>query len=83
MKNEIRLSDLTEKQKGHVAWRLDHKSACGYLTACHIARGDEGNLRLIDIFENFGGMSKHAAKIHVRKVINYPNNWNWNTHNTR
>lgn len=66
----MKLSELNDDQKGHLAWRLDHKTATGYITACCIARGQHGNLELVEIFER-AGMTKHAAKIHAHKVINY------------
>ncbi|MGA9769292.1 MAG: Lar family restriction alleviation protein [Blastocatellia bacterium] len=66
----MKLSELTEDQKGHLAWRLDHKTGTGYITACCIARGEHGNPELVEIFKQ-AGMTEHAAKIHARKVINY------------
>jgi hypothetical protein len=67
----MRLSDLTDKKKQHLAWRLDNKTGCGLLTACAVARGDHGDLELVDIFVQYGGRSLHSAKIHARKVINF------------
>lgn len=67
----MRISDLTETKKSHLAWRLDNKTGCGLLTACAIARGDHGDLELVDIFVRYGDRSQHSAKIHARKVINF------------
>ncbi len=66
----IKLSDLSEDQKGHFAWRMDAKTTIGYVTACAIARGNHGDVILTDVFE-WGGRSKHSAKIHARKCLNY------------
>ncbi len=71
----MKLSELNEDQKGHLAWRLDHKTGTGYITACCIARGQHGDLELVEIFKR-AGMPEHAAKIHAHKVINYTiENW--------
>lgn len=66
-----RISELNQIQRSHLAWRLDHKTCCGYITACHIARGNyEEDLLLNKVFETFG-MTPQQAKIHARKVINF------------
>lgn len=67
-----KISELNEDQKGHLAWRLDHKTYCGLITASHIARGDHGDLNLVEIFQGFD-MKPHQAKIHARKVMKYKN----------
>ena len=67
----MRLSDLTDTKKGHLAWRLDNKTGCGLLTAFAVVRGEHGDLDLVDIFVQYGGKSLHSAKIHARKVINF------------
>lgn len=67
----MRVSDLTYVQRCHLAWRLDHRTACGFITAGMIARGEIMHDRtLAEIFE-WAGKSSHAAKIHARKVANY------------
>jgi hypothetical protein len=66
----MKLSELSGLQKQHLIWRLDHKTGMGLLTACSIAKGQYGNLDLIDIFKQ-AGKSDHSAKIHARKVINF------------
>lgn len=67
----MNLSELSDHQKGHLAWRLDNKTGCGLITACSVARGDHGDFDLVDIFIRYGGKSSHSAKIHARKVINF------------
>lgn len=66
----VKISQLSEDQKGHLAWRLDSKTYCGYLTACRIARGEFGDLSLLEVFKRMD-KSEHAAKIHARKVLDY------------
>ena len=66
----MKISELNEEQNGHLAWRLDHKTACGYLTAIRIAKGKLGDDDLVTIFKKMG-KSNHSAKIHARKVINF------------
>ena len=66
-----KISELSQIQRGHLAWRLDHKTCCGYITACHIARGDHKEDYVLNkVFEMFD-MKPHQAKIHARKVINF------------
>lgn len=67
----MKISDLTEIKKEHLAWRLDNKTSCGLITACQIARGRLGDLDLVDIFIQYGGRTEKSAKIHARKVINF------------
>lgn len=73
MKNYPKVKDLPIKNRQHMAWRLDHKTACGLLTACKIARceDDLGELPLNVVFETFGGVSATSAKIHATKTINF------------
>lgn len=66
----MKVSELSETRKQHLAWRLDAKTAMGLLTACRYARGEFGDLDLIEIFKR-SGRSDHSAKIHARKVINF------------
>lgn len=70
MKLYKRLSELTDHQKGHLAWRLDNRTYCGYITAGHIARGNHGDKRVDEIFREFD-MTPHQAKIHANKVQNF------------
>ena len=66
----MKISELTDVQKQHLAWRLDAKTYCGYLTACRIARGELGDDDLVTVFKK-ADKSEHSAKIHARKVINF------------
>jgi hypothetical protein len=66
-----KISELTNVQRVHLIWRLDHKTYCGLLTAAHIAKGDhEEDYELNKVFEMFD-MKPHQAKIHATKVINF------------
>lgn len=66
----MKISELNEDQKCHLAWRLDHKTACGLLTACRIARGELGDMDLVEVFK-WTGKTDRSAKIHARKVIDF------------
>lgn len=66
----MKISELTDIQKQHLAWRLDHKTYCGLLTACRIAKGELGDDDLVEVFKK-ADKSEHSAKIHARKVINF------------
>lgn len=64
------ISQLNQAQKSHLAWRLDHKTYVGLLTASRIARGELGDDPLNKVFEK-ADMTPHQAKIHARKVLNF------------
>lgn len=66
----LKISDLTEAQKGHLAWRLDHKTYVGYLTALRIVRGELGDDLVTRVFEK-ADMTTHQAKLHARKVVEF------------
>lgn len=66
----MKLSELSELRKQHLAWRLDTKTGMGFLTACRYARGEFGDLDLVEIFKR-AGRSDHSAKIHARKVMDF------------
>ena len=70
---ELKISDLTYGQKCHLAWRLDHKTGCGLITASRIAKGELGNLTLYEVFRKMG-RSMRSAKIHATKVKNFKTN---------
>lgn len=65
----MKLNELTEIKRSHFAWRLDHKTACGLLTACRIARLETewNDKEVYEIFE-WAGLTKRSAKIHAGKV---------------
>lgn len=69
---ETRVSELSPTQRSHLAWILDHKTWCGYITAGHIARGigEYGGKTLFEIFSMFD-CKPHAAKIYSNKVVNF------------
>lgn len=67
----MKVSDLTLTQRQHLAWRLDHRTVCGYLTACRIARGDFLSDRTLPAIFEWAGRVPHSAKIHARKVLNF------------
>lgn len=68
---ERKVSDLSIRQRQHLAWRLDHKTACGYITAGQIARMEIFTEKtLVEIFE-WAGKSPRASRIHARKVVNF------------
>lgn len=70
--NYPRISELTISQKAHLAWRLDHKTYVGCLTASRIVRGEFGDDPINIVFQK-ANKSPHAAKIHARKVVNFGN----------
>ena len=67
----MRISELTDAQKSHLAWRLDNKTSRGLLSACAIARGERGDIELVDAFQRYGDRTEHSAKIHARKVMSF------------
>ncbi len=65
------ISELTQIKREHLAWRLDNKTGCGLITACAVARGDHGDLDLVDIFKRYGDRNDRSAKIHAHKVMTF------------
>lgn len=65
---KLRISELTPMQKSHLVWRLDNRTGCGLLTATAVARGDHGDLELVDVFIQYGGLPSRSARIHAGKV---------------
>lgn len=72
MKQYPKVKELNRLQKGHLAWRLDHHTYCGFISAGRVSRGESGfgEKRINEVFENFE-MTKHQAKIHATKVVNF------------
>jgi len=65
------VDDLSGDQRSHLAWRLDHRTVCGYLTARRVARGEVLHGKtLVEVFM-WAGCSPHSAKIHARKVVDW------------
>ena len=73
MKKEILLQDLSEQKRKHLAWRLDNKTWCGYVSACKIARLDIPEMNTLPVWKIFelAGKSTRSAKIHAKKVIDF------------
>lgn len=67
----MKISELSKQQCGHLAWRLDHNTCCGFITARRIAYGELGDLDLIEVFMKYGNRSHRSAAILTRKVVEY------------
>ncbi len=68
----MKISELTELQKGHLAWRLHHKTNLTLVAAGKIAHeGLHDHMELTYVFERLGERTSHSAKIHASKVINF------------
>ena len=65
-----KLSELTETQKQHCAWRLDRYSAAGLVWINRALRGVFGDLSVDDLFTR-AGMKPRQAKIHATKTKNF------------
>lgn len=72
---EFKVKELTQLQRGHLTWRLDHKTGCGLITASHIGRGDGtyADMTLLEVFQKAGDVSANSAKSHSYKVLQYDN----------
>ncbi len=68
----MKISELSELQKSHLAFRLDKNTPCGMITAGRVIKGEFGDLELVEVFQKFGERSPHSAKILARKVMNFP-----------
>jgi hypothetical protein len=66
----MKISELNEDQKGHLAYRLDHNTYCGFLTAGRICNGEFGDLDLEEVFKQ-AGKSPRWAKYYAKKVIEF------------
>lgn len=66
----MRISELTEEQRSHLAWRIDHHTGHGLLTASSVARGEYGDMDLREVFVK-AGMTPRQAAIHAGKVERY------------
>ncbi len=69
-KKYVKISELNDEQKEHLAWRLDHRTYVGMFSASAIARGNHGDMNLVEVFEK-ADMTNHQAKIHATKVMNF------------
>lgn len=70
----MKTSELTETQRGHMAWRLDHKTPCGLLTALRVARMEHGDPDVAEVFEKYGDRSPRSAKIQATKCARFSAN---------
>ena len=68
-----KLSELTNDQQMHMAWRADRYTGSGLLTIGRLIRGEFGDVSVKDAFMQLD-MTEHQAKWHARKVINYDYN---------
>lgn len=68
----MKVNNLNEDQRGHLAYRLDHNTACGFLTAARVAKGegDFGEMDLVDVFV-WAGSSRRSGQVLAKKVINF------------
>jgi hypothetical protein len=65
------ISQLTDDQRGHLIYRLDHNTGCGLLTAIRLAKGEFGDLEIEHIFRTSGDRTPRSAKILATKVKNF------------
>ena len=66
----MRVSELTEEQKRHLAWRLSRKTTLDQVAACRYARGEGGDLEVVELFK-IAGRSDRSAKLHATEARNY------------
>ncbi len=66
----MKISELSEDQKSHLAWRLEHNTYVGYGTACRIARGEFGDLTLEECFLK-ADKKPRWARYFAQKVIDF------------
>lgn len=75
MKTYPKLKELTYDQRCHLAYRLDKYTWCGLLSASRLCRleVDSYNEMPVNVVLESFDMSKHKAKIHSTKVMNFKN----------
>ena len=66
----MKISELNEDQKGHLAYQLEHNTYCGLITSNKIARGEFGDLKLEEAFIK-AEKTPRSAKILATKVMNF------------
>lgn len=66
----MKISELSEDQKSHLAWRLEHNTYVGYGTACRIARGEFGDLTLEECFLK-AEKTPRWARYFAQKVLDF------------
>lgn len=67
---DIKISDLHKIQRDHLAWRLDHKTTCGMLTASAIARGEHGDMTIVEVFNKMD-KSEKSSTMNAYYVLNF------------
>jgi hypothetical protein len=63
----VKISELNDEQRAHLAWRLDHKTYVGFITAGRIVRGEFGDDEVREIFKR-AGKSERSAAYHAGQV---------------
>lgn len=63
------LSEMSEHHRSRLAWRLDHFTGCGYMTACRVCRLEHGDMNILEVLDKYGDMTPHQAKIHATKIL--------------
>lgn len=66
----MKISELTDDQKSHLAWRLEHNTGYGIGASCAVARGEAGDLEIVDAFVR-ADKSRRSALILAKKVENF------------
>jgi hypothetical protein len=74
----VKLKDLSEVKRSHLAWRLDNKTTCGLIAACRIARlGTHFDDQEVYAIFRWAGLSERSAKIHAGKVERFDGQFNF------
>lgn len=63
----MKISELNDDQKGHLAFLLERHTHCGYGTSGRIARGEFGDDEIVDVFTK-ADKSKRSARHFAKKV---------------
>jgi hypothetical protein len=66
----MKISELTDTQRDHLVWRLDHNTGMGLLTAIRVVKGQQGDLELTEVFK-LAGQSDRSASILAGKVARF------------
>ena len=70
--SEVKVQQLSDYMKGHLAWYLDNKTCIGMITAAHICRG-QGEWKEITLMQVFtwAGLNKRQAMYHSNKLFKF------------
>ena len=66
----MKISELNDDQRGHLAYLLERNTYCGYGTSCRIAKGEFGDMSLEDAFQK-ADKSPRWAKYYAKKVMEF------------